>query len=149
MSILLINGPNINFLGIREQGIYGARSYTELIDLVQEAGKRLGVVVDCFQSNCEGEIVGAIQNAYGKYEGIIINPAAYTHYSIAIHDALKAIPIPAIEVHISNTHAREEFRHRSVTAPACVGQIMGLGFKGYVMALQALVDMNCEPNKEC
>jgi 3-dehydroquinate dehydratase-2 len=148
MNILLINGPNINFLGIREPGIYGARNYSELIALVQEEGKRLKVAVDCFQSNCEGEIVDAIQNAYGRYDGIIINPAAYTHYSIAIYDALKAIPIPAIEVHISNTHAREEFRHRSVTAPACVGQIMGLGFKGYVMALMALVDMNCETNNK-
>lgn len=140
MRILVINGPNINFLGIREPGIYGAKNYAELTALVEAAGQRLGAVVDCFQSNCEGEIIDAIQKAYGKYDGIVINPAAYTHYSIAIYDALKAVPVPAIEVHISNTHAREKFRHRSVTAAACIGQIMGLGFDGYVLALQALVE---------
>ncbi|EGO63339.1 type II 3-dehydroquinate dehydratase, partial [Acetonema longum] len=137
---MVINGPNINFLGIREPGIYGAKNYTELTALVEAAGQRLGAAVDCFQSNCEGEIIDAIQDAFGKYDGIVINPAAYTHYSIAIYDALKAVPVPAIEVHISNTHAREEFRHRSVTAAACIGQIMGLGFDGYVLALQALVE---------
>lgn len=140
MRILVINGPNINFLGIREPGIYGAKNYAELTALVEAAGQRLGAAVDCFQSNCEGEIIDVIQNAYGKYDGIVINPAAYTHYSIAIYDALKAVPVPAIEVHISNTHAREEFRHRSVTAAACIGQIMGLGFDSYVLALQALVE---------
>lgn len=144
MKFLLINGPNINFLGIREPGIYGKKGYAELTALVQAEGKRLGVAVDCFQSNGEGEIIDAIQAAYGKYDGIIINPAAYTHYSIAIFDALKAVAIPAIEVHISNTHVREEFRHRSVTAAACVGQIIGLGFKGYVLALQALYEMRIQ-----
>lgn len=141
MNILVINGPNINFLGIREQGIYGQQTYAELIALIQAAGERLGVSVDCFQSNGEGEIIDTIQAAYGKYDGIIINPAAYTHYSIAIYDALKAVSLPAIEVHLSNIHAREEFRRRSVTAAACAGQICGLGFQGYVLALQALLEI--------
>lgn len=148
MRILLINGPNINLLGTREPDVYGAKSYDDLIALVQEAGQRLGVGVDCFQSNGEGEIIDAIQAAHGKYDGIIINPAAYTHYSIAIHDALKAVDLPAIEVHLSNIHAREEFRQRSVTAAACTGQIAGLGFTGYVLALQALTEILAGQNKQ-
>lgn len=148
MRILLINGPNINLLGTREPDVYGAKSYDDLISLVQEAGQRLGVSVDCFQSNGEGEIIDVIQAAHGKYNGIIINPAAYTHYSIAIHDALKAVGLPAIEVHLSNIHAREEFRQRSVTAAACTGQIAGLGFTGYVLALQALTEVLARQNKQ-
>lgn len=137
MKILIINGPNINFLGIREKSIYGSTNYTELCTLLYEKAKELNVEVSILQSNIEGEIINFIQEAYDKYDGIIINPGAYTHYSIAIYDALKAVALPTIEVHISNIHAREEFRKKSVTAPACVGQICGFGIYGYIMALQS------------
>ena len=136
--ILVINGPNINMLGIREKSIYGCQDYDSLCDYISSAANRLGVDVELFQSNYEGDIVNAIQQAYGNFDGIVINPAAFTHYSIAILDALKAVNIPAIEVHISNIHQREEFRRHSVTAPACIGQICGLGFAGYALALEAL-----------
>lgn len=136
--ILVINGPNINMLGIREKNIYGRQDYNSLCAYISSAANRLGVEVELFQSNYEGDIVNAIQQAYGNFDGIVINPAAFTHYSIAILDALKAVSIPAIEVHISNIHQREEFRRHSVTAPACVGQICGLGFAGYALALEAL-----------
>lgn len=136
--ILVINGPNINMLGIREKSIYGRQDYDSLRDYISSAANRLGVDVELFQSNYEGDIVNAIQQAYGNFDGIVINPAAFTHYSIAILDALKAVNIPAIEVHISNIHQREEFRRHSVTAPACIGQICGLGFAGYALALEAL-----------
>lgn len=136
--ILVINGSNINMLGIREKSIYGRQDYDSLCDYISSAANRLGVDVELFQSNYEGDIVNAIQQAYGNFDGIVINPAAFTHYSIAILDALKAVNIPAIEVHISNIHQREEFRRHSVTAPACIGQICGLGFAGYALALEAL-----------
>lgn len=136
--ILVINGPNINMLGIREKSIYGRQDYDSLCDYISSAANRLGVDVELFQSNYEGDIVNAIQQAYGNFDGIVINPAAFTHYSIAILDALKAVNIPAIEVHISNIHQREEFRRHSATAPACIGQICGLGFAGYALALEAL-----------
>lgn len=138
-KILVLNGPNINMLGIREKNIYGRQDYESLCALIKSAAIKLGAHVEILQSNYEGDIVTAIQKAYGVYDGIIINPAAFTHYSVAVLDALKAVNIPAIEVHISNIHAREEFRHKSVTAPACVGQICGLGFAGYILALEALV----------
>ena len=141
MKILVINGPNLNMLGIREKGIYGNTDYNGLVDYINNAAAELSVNVEILQSNVEGEIVNFIQNAYGVFDGIIINPAAYTHYSIAILDALKAVQIPTIEVHISNIHAREEFRKKSVTAEACVGQICGLGIHGYILALQALVNI--------
>lgn len=137
MKILIINGPNLNLLGIREKGIYGSLSYEGLCDYLYGEGEKLGLKLDIVQSNIEGEIINFIHNAYNKYEGIVINPGAYTHYSIAIYDALKAVEIPAVEVHISNIHAREEFRRKSVTAPACIGQICGFGAYGYVMALNA------------
>lgn len=140
MKILVINGPNLNMLGIREPGIYGSEGYGALCEMLEACADRLGVELELFQSNGEGEIIDAIQKAYGSVGGIIINPGAYTHYSYAIHDALKAVGIPAIEVHISNIHTREEFRHRSVTAPACRGQICGLGLKGYILAMEALSD---------
>jgi 3-dehydroquinate dehydratase II len=135
MKILVINGPNINMLGIREKNIYGSLSYPKLIELIEEKSRKLNIQVECFQNNIEGEIINKIQSAYGKYEGIIINPAAYTHYSIAILDAVKSVSIPTIEVHLSNIHAREDFRHKSVTASACIGQISGFGSFGYLMAL--------------
>lgn len=143
-SILVINGPNINMLGVREKAIYGRRDYASLCDYIHSAADKLGVHVELVQSNYEGDIVTAIQQAYGKFDGIVINPAAFTHYSIAILDALKAVNIPAIEVHISNIHQREEFRHKSVTVAACVGQICGLGFAGYALALEALAVYEAE-----
>lgn len=137
-KILVLNGPNINMLGIREKNIYGHNDYASLCALIKTAAARLGVQVELLQSNYEGDIVTAIQQAYGVYDGIIINPAAFTHYSVAILDALKAVNIPTIEVHISNIHTREEFRHKSVTVAGCNGQICGLGFTGYILALEAL-----------
>jgi len=140
MKIMVINGPNLNMLGVREKNIYGKVSYNALLEMLQREAERRQVELTFFQSNLEGEIVSEIQNAlFLEYDGIIINPGAYTHYSYAILDAIKAASRPAIEVHISNIHQREEFRHRSVTAPACVGQIAGLGLHGYVLALDGLI----------
>ena len=139
MKIMVINGPNLNLLGIREKETYGAKDFNQVIDYIKEEGKELGLEVNCFQSNIEGEIINFIHNAYfEKYDGIIINPGAYTHYSIAIYDALKGVEIPTVEVHLSNIHKREEFRHKSVTAPACIGQISGFGEYGYIMAMNSL-----------
>ena len=138
MKILVLNGPNINMLGVRENAVYGSDDYVALCQFIKSSAQELGVDVEIKQSNCEGELVSFIQDAYGDADGIVINPAAYTHYSIALHDALKAVNIPTIEVHISNIHAREEFRHKSVTAAACKGQICGLGFEGYALAMRAL-----------
>lgn len=146
MRFLVINGPNLNFLGIREKGVYGDRSYSDLINLIEKKAAELNIEVETFQSNGEGEIIDRLQRAYNeKMDGIIINPAAYTHYSYAIRDALASISIPKIEVHISNIHQREEFRHTSVTAPVCDGQITGHGFEGYLMAMEALVKI-CAKN---
>ena len=139
MKIMLINGPNLNMLGIREKGIYGARSYEEICNFVKEEAEKRRHEITLFQSNCEGEIIDELQKAYyEKYEGIIINPGAYTHYSYAIHDAIRGIDIPTVEVHLSNIHTREEFRHKSVTAPACIGQMCGFGENGYILAINAL-----------
>lgn len=138
MKILLINGPNINMLGIREPAVYGSESYFDLLHLVQKRAKELGVELECFQSNHEGAIVDRIQSAYGQFQGIIINPAAYTHTSIAILDALKAVGIPAVEVHISDPMAREEFRHISYAGLACEKTIRGHGLQGYVEAMEYL-----------
>lgn len=142
MRLLIINGPNLNFLGIREKGIYGDRDYSALLSLIEKKAKELNIEVTSFQSNGEGEIIDRLQRAYEeKIDGIIINPAAFTHYSYAIRDALASIDIPKIEVHISNIYQREEFRHRSVTAPVCNGQITGLGLDGYLLAMDAIVKM--------
>lgn len=139
MKIFVINGPNLNFLGIREKDIYGNKTYEDLCIFLKQKAKELNIDIDIVQSNFEGEIINHIHRAYmDKYDGIIINPAAYTHYSIAIYDALKAVNLPTVEVHLSNIHAREEFRKTSVTAGACIGQISGFGFHGYGMALEAL-----------
>lgn len=140
MKILIINGPNLNFLGIREKGIYGSDTYEEMCSYLYKEAANLGVEIDIHQSNIEGEIIGLIQQAYGKFDSIIINPGAYTHYSIAIYDALKSVSMKVVEVHLSNIHTREEFRHKSVTAAACVGQIAGFGKYGYVMAINALLN---------
>lgn len=142
MKLLVINGPNINFLGIREKGFYGTQSYEDLLLMLEAKAKEKGVEIETFQSNCEGEIINRIQKAYfDKADGIIINPGAYTHYSYAIRDALASVTVPKIEVHITNIHQREEFRHTSVTAAVCNGQIVGLGLEGYLLAVDAIVKM--------
>lgn len=139
MKILVINGPNINFLGIREKGIYGEETYETLCSRIQKKAELLGMEAEVFQSNSEGGLIDRIQAAYTDgTAGIIINPGAYTHYSYALRDALASIQLPKIEVHISNVHQREEFRHTSVTAPVCNGQIVGLGLLGYELALEAI-----------
>lgn len=141
MKILVLNGPNLNLLGRREPGIYGREGLDAIIARVRARAAELGVEVDAEQSNDEGALVSRIGEAPGRYDGILFNPAAYTHTSVALRDALLAAGVPCVEVHLSNTHAREEFRHRSLTAAACVGQIMGFGGMGYVLALDALVDV--------
>ena len=139
MKILVMNGPNINFLGIREKGIYGEENYDSLCERIRRKAEELEVEVAIFQSKSEGALIDRIQEAYGDgTDAIIINPGAYTHYSYALRDALASVQIPKIEVHISNVHQREEFRHTSVTAPVCNGQIVGLGFTGYELAMEAL-----------
>lgn len=138
-NILVINGPNINFLGIREKSVYGKETYEDLIQYIVKEGEKRECNVGVVQSNHEGEIIDFIQQGHrGKLDGIIINPGAYTHYSYAIRDALASVEMPIMEVHMSNIHSREEFRKESVTAPVCMGQICGLGFHGYVLALEAL-----------
>lgn len=138
MKLLVINGPNLNLLGLREPEIYGRRTYQDLLSLLRQTGKEEGVEVECFQSNHEGTIVDAIQQAYGVFDGIVINPAAYTHTSIAILDALKAVALPAVEVHISAVSSREPFRQRSYAGMACARTYQGLGFDGYVQAIRFL-----------
>ena len=136
---LIINGPNINFLGIREKNIYGSETYQDLIQLINDTAKEKHWQVDFYQSNHEGDIVDKIQEAYfAKYDGIVINPAAYTHTSVAILDALKAVAIPTVEVHISNPKEREDFRKISYVEIACIKTIAGQGFKGYLDALYEL-----------
>ena len=139
MKLLVINGPNINFLGIREPSVYGKKDYRYLLSLLSKKAEREKIELHIFQGNGEGEIIDRIQQAHmDQTEGIVINPGAYTHYSYAIRDALASLAIPVIEVHISNVHKREEFRHTSVTAPVCTGQIVGLGLRGYLLAIDAL-----------
>ena len=140
MKILVINGPNLNMLGIREPGIYGKNTFADLLSLLEEAGKTYGAEIEQYQSNHEGDLVDKIQWAYGKIDGIVINPAAYTHTSVAILDALKAVSIPAVEVHISDVDARESFRQISYAGRACVKTIKGHGFQGYVEAIAYLVE---------
>lgn len=139
MKFMVINGPNLNMLGIRETGVYGEKTFGDLVNYIKEEGEKQGYELEFFQSNIEGEIINAIQKAYfEKFDGIVINPGAFTHYSYAIHDAIKGSNIKTVEVHISNVHKREEFRKKSVTAPACIGQLSGFGFFGYIMGLKAL-----------
>lgn len=139
MNVLVINGPNLNLLGMREPGIYGATSLADINEKLTLAAVRLGVTLQFFQSNHEGAIVDAIHGAVGNCAGIIINPAAYTHTSVAIRDAIAAVGLPTVEVHLSNVYSREEFRHKSLTAPVVLGQIAGFGAAGYELALQGLV----------
>lgn len=143
MKLLVINGPNINLLGIREPQIYGKESYEDLKRLIYDFCLKSSVQVTIYQSNHEGDIVDAIQNAIGKYDGIVINPAAYTHTSIAIPDALKAAGIPAVEVHISDISSREEFRRISYVSAVCEKTISGKGFEGYTEAISYLKSLIC------
>ena len=140
-KILFINGPNLNMLGIREKSIYGSATLKEIERLVLEKADELGVDVDFMQTNHEGEIIDKIHTSRGVYDVIVINPGAYTHYSFAIRDAIKAVEIPAVEIHLSNIHAREEFRSKSVIAPVCKGQISGFGKYSYVLGLYAAVEL--------
>jgi len=140
MKVLIINGPNINLLGIREPEIYGSDTYNDLIDHIKRAAERLQIEPSFYQSNSEGDIVTEIQNAYGCYDGIVINPAAYSHTSIAIVDAIKAIAIPTVEVHLTDIQKREGYRKFSYTTEACIKTICGKGFEGYSLALIALKD---------
>ena len=141
MKILVINGPNLNFLGIREPDIYGKQDYAYLVNMIESYAKEKGFEVECYQSNHEGAIIDRIQQAYyEKVDGIVINPGAYTHYSYAIHDALASVSMKKIEIHISNVNERESFRHISVTLPACDGQIVGEGLKGYISAIDMILN---------
>ena len=141
MKFLVINGPNLNMLGIREPDIYGKQNFVALEDFIKSSAKEAGVEVSLFQSNHEGEIVDVIQSAYGIFDGIVINPAAYTHTSVAILDALKAVGIPTVEVHLSDINEREEFRKHSYVSLVAKKTICGLGFEGYRQAITALVEI--------
>ncbi|MBQ4074058.1 MAG: type II 3-dehydroquinate dehydratase [Clostridia bacterium] len=143
MKLLVINGPNLNMLGIREKHLYGADTYETLVQLIEDTAKRLDAEVEIFQSNHEGALVDKIQEAYGNIDGIVINPAAYTHTSVAILDALKAVSIPAAEVHITDVSKREEFRRISYAGMACQAHFIGLGLQGYVKAMEYIVE-NCK-----
>jgi 3-dehydroquinate dehydratase-2 len=141
MKVVVIQGPNLNMLGIREKNIYGPMKLEDIHGQMRSFAEQSKLDIEFFQSNLEGEIVDRIQECIGEADGIIINPAAYTHTSIAIRDALSAVQIPAIEVHLSNIHQREEFRHKSLTAPVCAGQIMGMGPFGYHLAMVGMVQI--------
>ena len=140
MNVLVINGPNLNLLGVREPDLYGKQDYAALLALVEETCAQEGLGVEVYQSNHEGDIVDKIQAALGKFDGIVINPAAYTHTSVAILDALKAVALPAVEVHISDVSKREEFRQVSYARLACIKTYMGLGLEGYRQAILYLKD---------
>ena len=140
MNLLILNGPNLNMLGIREPEIYGKATYADLCRLIEDHAKKLGITVTLYQSNHEGDLVDAVQQAYGKQDGIIINPGAYTHTSIALLDALNAVSIPAVEVHISDPDTREAFRKVSYVRTACKKTIKGHGFEGYLEAMDYLTE---------
>ena len=139
MHILVLNGPNLNMLGIREPEHYGTQTLADLIAMIEAEAARLGVTVECYQSNHEGDLVDKIQAAYGKSDGILINPAAYTHTSVALLDAVKAVQIPTVEVHISDPDTRDDFRKISYIRQACIATVKGKGFPGYLEGLQILV----------
>ncbi|MCX8157771.1 MAG: type II 3-dehydroquinate dehydratase [Verrucomicrobiae bacterium] len=145
MKLLVLNGPNLNLLGTREPGIYGSQTLADVERMVREAAGRHGAEVDFRQSNHEGELVTWIQEARGEFDVILLNAGAYTHTSVALRDAIVAAGVPTIEVHLSNIHAREEFRHRSLIAPVCLGQISGFGANSYVLAVEAAVKVKVKP----
>lgn len=138
-KILLLNGPNLDQLGKREPALYGKQTLADIVTAVKARGRELGAEIDDFQSNVEGELVARIGQTRGRFEGIVFNPGAYTHTSVALRDALQACEVPCVEVHLSNTHCREDFRHRSLTAAACVGQVMGFGAASYLLGLEGLL----------
>jgi 3-dehydroquinate dehydratase-2 len=140
MRVLILHGPNLNLLGVRDPQTYGTQSLQDLNQQILDGARNLGIEAACEQYNGEGQIIDALHAARGNYDAIVINPGAYAHYSYAIADALRSIGLPAIEVHLSNVAARDEFRRTSVTAPACIGSIAGLGSAGYVLALRALAE---------
>ena len=140
MKILVINGPNINMLGIREPDIYGKNTYADLCEMIKSYAAEKGVEVKLFQSNHEGSIVDEIQAALGNFDGIVINPAAYTHTSVAILDALKSVALPAVEIHISDVSAREDFRQISYAGMACEKSFIGMGFEGYLRGIDYLMN---------
>lgn len=140
-KVLVVNGPNLNMLGIREKNVYGSETLLDIAKEVDITSGKLGLETDFVQSNHEGEIIDKLHAARGVYDVVIINAGAYTHYSIAIRDAIKAIELPVIEIHLSNIHSREEFRHTSVIAPVCVGQICGFGKMSYILALHAAANL--------
>jgi 3-dehydroquinate dehydratase-2 len=142
MRVLFLNGPNLNLLGQREPDVYGHATLADIETKVRNRAENLGVEVDFRQSNLEGEMVDWIQQAKGKFDVIILNAAAYTHTSIALRDAIAAVGVPTIEIHLSNIHAREEFRQKSLIAPVCWGQISGFGQRSYLLALEACIDVN-------
>ena len=140
MHILVLNGPNLNMLGIREPEHYGTQTLADLIAVIEAEADKMGVTVECFQSNHEGALVDKIQEAYGKADGIVINPAAYTHTSVALLDAVKAVSVPTVEVHISDPDTRDEFRKISYIRQACIATVKGKGFAGYIEAMHILAD---------
>ncbi len=141
MKLLFLNGPNLNLLGQREPEVYGRATLAEIEAKVRERAAKFGAEIDFRQTNLEGELVAWIQQAKAKYDAIVLNAAAYTHTSIALRDAIVAVGIPTIEIHLSNVHAREEFRHKSLIAPVCHGQIVGFGANSYVLAVEAAVNV--------
>jgi 3-dehydroquinate dehydratase-2 len=147
MKVLFLNGPNLNLLGQREPEVYGRATLADIEAKVRQRAKELTVAIDFRQSNQEGELVGWIQEAKGQFDVIVINAAAYTHTSIALRDAIAAVGVPTIEIHLSNVHAREEFRHKSLIAPVCRGLICGFGEKSYILALEASVDVKEDINR--
>ncbi len=140
-SVLVVHGPNLNMLGTRERDVYGESSLQDIDDALESLAGELGIELESFQSNSEGDLVSVIQQARGRYDGILINPAAYTHTSVAIRDAVLAVDVPVVEVHLSNIHRREEFRHRSLLADVVAGQVVGFGVDSYLLGLRALAGL--------
>lgn len=148
-KVCIIHGPNLNFTGIREQGVYGTKTLEDINKNILAKAEEMGIEAEVFQSNYEGGIIDKLQQCYfDGVDGIIINPGAFTHYSYALRDAIASVKIPTIEVHLSNIHQRDEFRHKSVTAASCIGQMCGFGENGYILALMAL-NMRAEDEKKC